>query len=228
MTGLLSRYQANKTANFQNSQTKLFLSLLDKRYEKVLEVGCGQGYFTYVGARNGKFAGCCGTDVFPDFQKEEIEKYAESVTYKDVQENIIPFEDDSFDLVFSMDVVEHVKDTANFIKENLRVCKNGGEIIIGTPNLLRMGNLILWMTGRLKFPRKIGSETYGDAIHFKEYRADDLIKEVVRSSENEIRPENIAAYRCWLGILPLNLGVERFPKLLDIFCQFLFVKFKKP
>ena len=127
-----------------------------------------------------------------------------------------------------MDVLEHVKDEAKFIKENLRVCKNGGEIIIGTLNLLRIGNLILWMTGKLKFPRKIGSETYGDAIHFKEYRADDLIKEIVRSSENEICSENIAVYRCWLGILPLNLGAERFPKLLDIFCQFLFVKFKKP
>ena len=68
---LKSRYQSNKTAKFQKAQTELFLNLLDKKYNKVLEVGCGKGYFSYLGARHKKFINCYGCDIFSDYQIEE-------------------------------------------------------------------------------------------------------------------------------------------------------------
>ena len=46
----------------------------------------------------------------------------------------IPYEDNFFDCVYSIDVIEYVENDALFIKENIRVLKNGGILIIGTPN----------------------------------------------------------------------------------------------
>lgn len=43
-----------------------------------------------------------------------------------------PFEDNSFDLVWSMESGEHMPDKARFVGELARVCMPGGRIIIVT------------------------------------------------------------------------------------------------
>lgn len=39
--------------------------------------------------------------------------------------------------------------------------------------------------------------------------------------------ENIKIYPCWIGILCLSLGIERFPKCLNNYCHFWLIKFTK-
>lgn len=221
------RYEANKTAKFQRTQTELFLDLLDKKYDKALEVGCGKGYFSYAGALNKKFANCYGCDVFADYQVKEIKKHANSVTYKNIKNSRLPYSDNLFDLVFSMDVIEHVNKDIDFIKEKIRVCKKGGEIIIGTPNYWRITNLFLMMLGQLKYPRNMGKTTYGSCIHVREYKMKELVEKVMEASEGKVDNRYIQIQPCWLGVMALNLGSEKFPRFLNNFCHFFFIKFKK-
>ena len=46
----------------------------------------------------------------------------------------LPFPDNSFDLVFSIAVLEHVRDPDRVMSEALRVCRPGGYIVMNVPN----------------------------------------------------------------------------------------------
>lgn len=48
--------------------------------------------------------------------------------------SLAPFPDESFDAVISFQVIEHVKNDSEMIKEISRVLKPGGKLIISTPN----------------------------------------------------------------------------------------------
>ena len=72
---LENRLKKNRYCRVQNCQTNIFLSLLEKKYVDVLEVGAGKGYFSYVGAINKKFDNCYSCDIFNDFQINEIKPF---------------------------------------------------------------------------------------------------------------------------------------------------------
>ena len=219
---LEERYKNNTRSRFQQAQTEQFIELLDKSYNKVLEVGCGKGYWSYVGAKYKKFKKCFGCDVFNDFKIKELKKYCRQAKYKKINGRVLPYQSNQFDLVFSMDVIEHIKDDLGFIKEHLRVCQQGGEIIIGTPNYWRITNILLMLLGRLKYPRNMGPDSYGDCIHLREYKMKELKDLIIKAGG-----ENIKIYPCWIGILCLSLGIERFPKCLNNYCHFWLIKFTK-
>ncbi len=155
---------------FQNDQVGKFLGLLERNFHKWLEIGCGKGFFSYIAARMKRVDEVAGCDVFDDFQIEELGRYTNKVEYKNIENNTVPYEDDTFDPVFSMDVLEHVEDDAVFVREHIRVCKKGGRVVIGTPNYFRVTNLPLCLLGKLKYPRDMGSDTYGRCVHLREYK----------------------------------------------------------
>ena len=125
-----------------------------------------------------------------------------------------------------MDVIEHVSKDREFIAEKLRVASQGGLIIIGTPNRWRLTNIFLWIFGKLKYPRVIGQDTYGEILHLREYSKQDLVA-LVANFKEEIERESICVLPCWLGIMPLDLGISKFPALFDNMCQFWFISFRK-
>ena len=211
---LEERLKANKHNFFQKVQTEQFLRLLNKKsYSRVLEVGCGRGFWNYVGVKNKKFINCYGCDT---------EKYTDKLKFKKITGKRLPYKDNFFDLVFSMDVLEHVEDDESFLKEHIRVCKYGGEIIIGTPNYWRITNILLLILGRLKFPKNLGRDYYGDCIHLREYTIKGLKEKIL-----EAKGRNLEIYPTWMGILFLSLGIEKVPGFLKNYCHFIFAKFKK-
>ena len=169
-----------------------------------------------------KFRECYGSDIFNDWQKKELTKYCKKTEYKKIKGRRLPYQSNQFDLVFSMDVIEHIKDDKFFIKEQLRVCRPGGEIIIGTPNYWRITNIFLLLLGRLKYPRNMGPDSYGDCIHLREYKMKELMSLVIKAGGGDIK-----IYPCWIGILCLSLGIERFPKIFNNYCHFWLIKFTK-
>jgi 2-polyprenyl-3-methyl-5-hydroxy-6-metoxy-1,4-benzoquinol methylase len=61
----------------------------------------------------------------------------------------LPFRDNSFDFIYSIDVVEHLERPLSAIHEYHRVCKPGGHVFIQTPNypVKRVYDLFHWIRG---------------------------------------------------------------------------------
>ncbi len=97
---------------------------------RVLDVGCGTGASVIdLKKMLGKKAEVVGVDVVGlqiDLAKEKIRKnaiWAEVLLYDG---NSLPFEDSSFDAVYTSDVLGHVEDVGFWLSELNRVLKKGG------------------------------------------------------------------------------------------------------
>lgn len=96
---------------------------------KILDVGCGRGDF--LGGFKERGLDAYGLDREADAVK--IEGGA-SVKCCDIEKNAFPFPDNTFDVVFSKSLIEHLYNPENFITECRRVLKPGGRLILMTPD----------------------------------------------------------------------------------------------
>ncbi len=107
----------------------LFLRFKMKKGQKLLDVGCGRGDFT----RGFKDAGLEVFGLDREKGSSEILKGIEVKT-ADIKNDPFPFDNETFDFVFSKSVIEHLLEPDNFIKECRRVLKPGGRIIVMAPD----------------------------------------------------------------------------------------------
>ncbi len=99
--------------------------------EKVLEIGCGLGTDLIQFARNG--ADTTGIDLTPQSIELLKKRFLLEQLHVNAQvadaENL-PFENESFDLVYSFGVLHHTPNTQKAIDEAYRVLKPNGKIIV--------------------------------------------------------------------------------------------------
>ena len=65
---------------------------------------------------------------------EEVRERGYTTYLLNLEEENLPFEENTFDLVVSLDVIEHIWNTNHFLDQILRVLNPQGYIIISTPN----------------------------------------------------------------------------------------------
>jgi len=94
---------------------------------KILDVGCGTGANLEMLAQFGASEGVDVSDDALEFCKAKGLK-----VHKGLAESL-PFEDESFDVVTALDVVEHLDDDVSGLKEMHRVLKTGGKTLIFVP-----------------------------------------------------------------------------------------------
>ena len=122
----------------------------------VLDIGTGSGHISQDISRKSKSL------ISVDLYDERVVKSGYS--FKNVDNENLPFEDNKFDVVISNHVIEHVPNQILHINEIHRVLKKGGILYLATPNKYWVIDphsklpLISW------FPRKISS------FYFKLFR----------------------------------------------------------
>jgi ubiquinone/menaquinone biosynthesis C-methylase UbiE len=93
---------------------------------RVLEVGCGTGNFIIA------LEAATGCACFAVDSSEEMLKLAsrrlEKINFKHAEAEEMPFEQNSFDLVFSVDMIHHLSDHAVYFREARRVLATGAKI----------------------------------------------------------------------------------------------------
>jgi len=117
-----------------NLSTNLeFLTRTDllKPTDKILEVGCGIGSIVAELSKRGY--DIIGTDISHRAIEYGLKKYGDIRLEVQAAETL-PYEDESFDVVLSFDVLEHIAEVDRHISEVRRVLRTGGYYLFQTPN----------------------------------------------------------------------------------------------
>jgi ubiquinone/menaquinone biosynthesis C-methylase UbiE len=102
-----------------------------RRYARALEVGAGTGYFSLNLLRAGVVGEAVASDISPGMLRrlensaKELGVPVETVACDAAE---LPFEDDSFDLVFGHAVLHHLPDLEGAFREFRRVLRPGGVV----------------------------------------------------------------------------------------------------
>jgi len=98
------------------------------RRPDILEIGCGAGAMLKDLEHFGTTVGMDIAEAAPQYWRERGLK---SVSLADA--TALPYGDAQFDIVISVDVLEHVDDDGKAIREMHRVCRPGGKLIVTVP-----------------------------------------------------------------------------------------------
>jgi ubiquinone/menaquinone biosynthesis C-methylase UbiE len=123
--------------------------------DRALDLGCGEGVFTAMLAEAG--TAVVGVDVAEAALRRARSRHP-SLSFRIAPiDGPLPFEDNSFDLVWASEVIEHIADTAAWLSEVRRVLAPGGRLSITTPS---HGRLAVLLHGVERY-----SEPLGDHLH---------------------------------------------------------------
>lgn len=122
----------------------------------LLDVGSGDGTLTLLAQRRTGARLAVGVDVDPTFDAGERpggRRFPASEVRASVSlvvgsvDHGLPFEDESFDLVVSNQVIEHLFVPDQMVAETRRVLKPGGHAVIATENLAAWHNVLSLAAG---------------------------------------------------------------------------------
>lgn len=142
------------------------ISYINCHTGKVLDLACGTGFLSRFLKSRSPELDVYGIDfsyVAIDFNLKytgDKEHYKEGEVYK------IPFPDNMFDFVIGGEILEHLEEPDKFFKEIFRVLKQGGTMILSTPNIKK-------------------NKQYFSEEHVKEYLSEEIEPIIKRNKFNE-------------------------------------------
>jgi len=148
--------------------------------ERVLDIGCGEGRHSWQA--------CKESDCFVcalDIQEVNLKKAHHVLWLLDEQQESkgkwvlvrgdiisLPFEDASFDRIVCSEVLEHIPDDKQGIKEMVRVLKDDGTLAVSVPSYLQ--ETICW---------KLSTEYHDNpGGHVRIYKASELMSKLCQSN----------------------------------------------
>ena len=136
---------------------------------RVLDLGAGHGDDLLAAKKYNKEAELIAIENFPKYI-EELTGKGIKVYSADIEKSILPFEDESIDVIIMNQILEHVKEVFWILHEVTRVLKKGGSFIVGVPNLASLHNRFLLLFGAQ--PTSIQN----NSAHLRGYTKSDFMK----------------------------------------------------
>ena len=167
----------------------------ENNLKTILDVGCGTGRLVHFLNKNSYQAYGCDT------AKEAIslaKKINQDSKIKWGQASQLPYKNDSFDLITSISVIEHLTKTQvqKFLSEATRVLKSGGFIFFVTPNFSSPARLLF---GKKWF-------AYKDPTHINFFTPKSLKLLLAKYGFKNVKFRHKSAYNApFVWYLPLPL-----------------------
>jgi len=139
---------------------------------RVLEVACGRGGF----ARELSSCGACVTGC--DFslealrvgkQKLQTSRNGGFCCFVQGDAQVLPFADESFDVLISCETIEHVPDVKSAMREMWRVTRPGGRLFLTTPNYANLMGLYD-LYARVRHPKREDDQPFDRRQWFLQVR----------------------------------------------------------
>ena len=195
-------FQAQRRAELHSSMADRWLleiqKYLPKRKLKILDVGCGSGFFTILLGKQGHEV--LGTDLTPDMitkSRELAKEEGIGCRFEIMDAENLDFPDETFDVVISRNLTWTLPDAGHAYEEWCRVLKKGGIL--------------------LNFDANYGSSNFADTSHLPENHTHNKLGMDMMQECEEIKKQlPISSYirPAWdvetlgnLGILELSLDL---------------------
>jgi len=136
--------------------------------KKCLDVGPGTGRCLQFLKRN--HASYLGAVDISEESLGRGSKLCNKTQKADVETDKFGFESNFFDIVISIEILEHLRNPESYLSEIVRVTKNGGIILMSIPNIVSFISRIRMLFGLL--PTAIAS----DKTHVRFYRKKDIVR----------------------------------------------------
>jgi len=187
-----------------------------KKGEIFLELGCADGSFASFVSQTTK-AKAIGLDISTASVKD-AKKLGVNVKIHDLAKRF-PFQNEKFDVIVALEVIEHLLDNESFVEEIHRVLKKKGYLVLSTPNLASLTNRIRLLFG--KYPKYLSTTWKTQDYHAHLYTPELMkrqlenagFKIVIFSSPNFLNPIITKSY-CpnFIKTLSMRLG-DIFPTI---------------
>ena len=206
----------------------------------VLEVGCGTGIYTVHWIKSSKKL--YGLDISRGMLvrlREKIEmagktEKTEKIDSRDPgsrpgdlftiegDSERMPFRNQRFDFVMSVNTVEHLDDVLAALQEMRRVCRDGGKIVVSVPNgnfsakyRAKLLQTIEWLAARLfrGYACSEPARSHGDGFTHQDLSMDDLTGAFAEAGirveqkgfmgfvPHQAIPAGVAGYLTWMEVL---------------------------
>jgi len=122
-----------------------------RQINRMLDIGCLDGTFSMLLGESISAKEIYGADISEENVKNAQGKGCKAVVF-DMDSGKLPLADASFELIHAGDVIEHLYNPDNLLREIRRLLSDEGICIITTPNLAALANRIALLLGYQPFP----------------------------------------------------------------------------
>lgn len=165
----------------------------------ILDLGCAQGILSFFLRQKGGF--WVHTDQ--DFENLKTTQSLLKRNLLQLETGILPFKTQAFDLVVSLDYLEHLEDDEQCLEEIMRILKKNGQLVLATP---RTGKFLI--LNKLRPVLGLKLEFYG---HKREgYRLKELEKMLNKAHFQVVRQKTFSRFFSEFLELLLNLFYVKF------------------
>ena len=149
--------------------------------QKILDIGVGCGILLPSLAKYGEVSGVDYNEKFLDKAEKMcgLSGISSDLSQIDLNEDKFPYENNYFDSIFCLSVLEHVRDLDKVLEEVNRILKDNGTLIIGIP-VDRF--LVKWFFKQQKIEKQVKEE------HIQNYKT---IERKLREHFNIIKIDKI-------------------------------------
>lgn len=121
-------YFEQRVADTSHYRT-LFSPFVSFEGKTVLDLGCNRGYLLHSFLQHEKF-NAIGADLVSYYLKDARREYGDRIQFIQTTPASIPLPDNSVDVVYTIDTVEHLSQPKELFNEVFRVMKPGGQYLV--------------------------------------------------------------------------------------------------